>query len=61
MKTDLFLPATMFVALLGTATLVFALGAPPRAPLPAPTPDGPSALTPANLENPVSPLALWAP
>lgn len=59
MKSDLFLPATMFVALLGTATLVFALGSPPPAPLPVQ--DGPPTLAPASLENPVSPLALWAP
>lgn len=63
MKTDHFLPTAMFAVLLGTATLVFALGAPPPAPHPvqASASDGPPPLQPASLENPVSPLALWAP
>lgn len=62
-KTDHFLPAAMFAALLGTATLVFALGAPPPAPHPmqASASNGPPPFEPASLENPVSPLALWAP
>lgn len=63
MKTDHFLPAAMFAVLLGTATLVFALGAPPPAPHPVQgsASDGPPPRQPASLENPVSPLALWAP